>query len=390
MPRHFRKEDLLMKVWKYLSIMIMGLLAVTLVSCGGSGDESGSAGSTGNLSLSLTDDPASDYQAVYVTISEIQVHRADAEEGEWMTVLTPNTTYNLLDLINGKTAALGVAELPTGKYTQMRLILADTPDSSANILAQPHPYANYLISKTDEAIKLNVPSGFQTGIKLVHSFDVVAGRTVGLILDFDAGRSVVKAGSSGKWQLKPTIKVIDTLNNATLTGTVNDESAIAVSGVTVSAQIYDASAATEVEKVKTVTSTLTDENGNYLMYLTPGTYTIVVVADGFVTSSKQITIAYDTDYTEDFTLAPTDMGIITIELTLPSSGDTATIEFRQTSPSDATQQIAVKEVNYSDTGSYTVNLPVGTYNVVATCAGNILTVNDVADGDTVTIDFTAP
>lgn len=359
----------------------MGLLAVTLLSCGGSGDGSGSSG---KLSLSLTDAPASDYQAVYVTISEIQVHRADAEEGEWMTVLTPNTTYNLLELINGETAALGVADLPTGKYTQMRLILSDTPDSAS------HPYANYLIlKKTDEAIELKVPSGFKTGIKLVHPFDVVAGRTVGLVLDFDAGRSVVKAGSSGKWQLKPTIKVIDTLNNATLTGTVNDESATAVSGVTVSAQTYNASAAEE-QKVTIVASTLTDENGGYLMYLTPGTYTIVIVADGFVTSTKKITVAYDTVYTEDFTLAKTDMGIITIELTLPSSGDPSTIEFRQTSPSDATQQIAVKEVNYSDTGSYTVNLPVGTYTVVATYADSILTASDVVDGDTVTIDFTTP
>jgi hypothetical protein len=376
-----------MKAWKYLSMILIGLFAVTLLSCGGSGDGSGSSG---KLSLSLSDATTSDYKAVYVTIAQIQVHRADAEEGEWKTVLTPNATYNLLELINGETADLGVADLPTGKYTQMRLILADTPDSSTNILTQPHPYANYLISKTDDPIKLNVPSGFKTGIKLVHPFDVVAGRTVGLVLDFDAGRSVVKAGSSGKWQLKPTIKVIDTLNNATLTGTITDQSPKALSGVTVSAQTYNASAATEVEKVTTVASTLTDENGNYLMYLTPGTYTIVVVADGFSTSTKKITVAYDTDYTENFTLAPTDMAIISIELTLPSSGDTATIEFRQISPSDATQQIAVKEVNYSDTGSYTVNLPVGTYNVVATCAGNILTASDVADGDTVTIDFTTP
>ena len=103
-------------------------------------------------------------------------------------------------------------------------------------------------TKTDEAIELKVPSGFQTGIKLVHTFDVVAGRTVGLVLDFDAGRSVVKAGNSGKWLLKPTIKVIDTLNNATLTGTVTDESAKALSGVTVSAQTYNASAATEAGK----------------------------------------------------------------------------------------------------------------------------------------------
>ena len=360
-----------------------------MTTCGGSSDGSGR---NGKLSLALSDAPAPEYKAVYVTISQIQVHRADAAEGQWQTVLTPNATYNLLDLINGTNAALGVADLPTGTYTQMRLILADTPDSDTNILGDPHPYANYLITSADEAIELKVPSGFQTGIKLVHTFDVESGRTVALVLDFDAGRSVVKAGNSGKWLLKPTIKVIGTLNNATLTGTVTDQFQNVLSGVTVSAQIYNASAATEVEKVTTAASTLTDDNGEYLLYLEPGTYTIVVTADGFSTSCKKITVAYDKDYTEDFTLAPATFGLITVGLTLPSgsSEDAATIEFRQPSPIDGTQQIAVKDVNYSESGSYGVSLPSGTYNVVATYVDKILTVNAVSVGDTITIDFTTP
>lgn len=151
-------------------------------------------------------------------LSEIQVHKSDATEGLFKTVLTPNATYNLLDLINGKTAALGVADLSTGTYTQIRLILAIKPDSSTNILGNSHTYANYLITQTDEPIKLKVPSGIQTGIKLVHPFNIVSGSIVGLILDFDAGRSVLMAGHSGEWLLKPTIKIIDTLNNATVTG----------------------------------------------------------------------------------------------------------------------------------------------------------------------------
>ena len=60
-----------------------------------------------------------------MTIAEIQVHRADEAEGTWQTILTPNATYNLLDLINGTTAFLGVADLATGTYTQMRLILGN-------------------------------------------------------------------------------------------------------------------------------------------------------------------------------------------------------------------------------------------------------------------------
>ena len=101
-----------------------------------------------------------------------------------------------------------------------------------------------------------------------------------------------------------------------------------------SAQIYNASAATEAGKIATEASTLTDENGEYLLYLEPGTYTIVVTANGYSTSCKKISVVYNMDYTEDFTLAPTTMGIVTVGLTLPSgsSGDAATIEFRQTSP----------------------------------------------------------
>ena len=224
----------------------------------------------------------------------------------------------------------------------MRLIIGQGPDSTTNILGAPHPYANYVITQSDEAIELKVPSGFQTGIKLVHTFDVVAGLTVGLVLDFDAGRSVVKAGNSGNWLLKPTIKIIDTVDNATLTGSITDESANVLPGVMVSAQIYNDSAATETEKVTTVVSTITDENGDYLLYLPAGTYNIVVVADGFATASKQITVENNTAYTGDFTLAAATMESITVELTLPTGAtEPATVEFRQAAPSDATQQITV-------------------------------------------------
>ena len=66
-----------MNVWKYLSLILIGLLTITLTSCGGSSD---GGGSKGKLSLSLSDATTSDYQAVYVTIAQIQVHRADAED----------------------------------------------------------------------------------------------------------------------------------------------------------------------------------------------------------------------------------------------------------------------------------------------------------------------
>ena len=374
---------------------MMGLLAIVLMSCGSSSSDNGGGSDSGKLSLALCDAPTGEYKAVYVSISEIQVHKAGDAEGQWRTVLTPNATYNLLELVNGNTAALGVADLETGTYTQIRLILATEPDASTNALGNHHPYANYVITSEDEAIELKVPGGQQTGVKLVHNFNVVSGRTVALVLDFDASRSVVQAGNSGKWMLKPTIKIIDTVNNATLTGTVTDSqssSPHALAGATVSAQIYNAAATTEDQKITTTASAITDENGNYLLYLPPGTYNIVVVADGFMTASRQIIVAYDTAYTENFTLAAATMEFITIALTLPAetSGETATIEFRQPSPGDVAQQITVKSMQYAETGAYAVNLPAGIYQVMAIYAGSILMADTVSTGSAVTVDFTAP
>ena len=382
-----------MNIWKYLSLIFIGLLAVTLTSCGG--DSNGGSGSTGKVSLSLTDAPNPDYEAVYVTISEIQVHRADAEEGSWQTILSPNATYNLLDLINGETAELGVATLPTGTYTQMRLILGDTPDDTENILEGSHPYANYLVTNEDEAIELKVPSGFQTGIKLVHTFDVEAGRTIGLILDFDAGRSVVKAGNSGNWLLKPTIKIIDTLNLALLTGIVTT-GGIPVPGAHVSAQTYDAGTDEAAIVVSTLTSSEPGSEGAYLMYLEPGTYNIVVAADGFATACEKKTVVYDTDYTQDFALTTAVMGVVYVDLTLPESPTgPATIEFRQVwqfDPMDI-EQIVVKTVNYAESSGddpYGISLPGGiSYFSIATYAGTSVTApGSYGIGDTVT--FTLP
>ena len=62
-------------------------------------------------------------------------------------------------------------------------------------------------------IPLTTPSAQQSGLKLnAKPFDVAEGQTVELVLDFDAARSVVRAGNSGKYLLKPVITVIAVLD----------------------------------------------------------------------------------------------------------------------------------------------------------------------------------
>ena len=101
------------------------------------------------------------------------------------------------------------------------------------------------LARADGVHELTIPSGYQTGVKLVHKFEIVPDRTVDLILDFDACASVVKAGKNGKYLLKPTIKITDAVNNAIVNGIVLgaqqmglEDDAVGLEGATVSAQTH--------------------------------------------------------------------------------------------------------------------------------------------------------
>ena len=193
-----------MKVSKFGVLIISSLCILFLFSC-----QDGEYRS-GTLSLNLTDAPAQQFEAVYVTIKEVWVHVGgdEEDEGNWEIVVSPNKTYNLLELRYCLRVSLGIAELQSGHYTQMRLIIADEPDDGFNLRQEVHPYANYVIDSSYDYHELKIPSGPQTGVKIVGGFDINENQTTELTLDFDASKSVVKAGNSGKWLLKPTIKVL--------------------------------------------------------------------------------------------------------------------------------------------------------------------------------------
>ena len=184
-----------------------------LVSCGGSGSGQGS------LVTTLADSFTEDYKAVYVTIDRVDVHLGgyEGKDANWRAVAEPGGTYNLLDLVNGVRETLGIATLYAGTYTQMRLIIGTEPDGG-------YPHANFVVDANDDIYPLEVPSGFKTGVKVVGGFEILTDGITELILDFDAMRSVVQAGSSGNYLLKPTVSVLDTTAGAVASGSVTDGS----------------------------------------------------------------------------------------------------------------------------------------------------------------------
>lgn len=378
------------------AMFIIGILASSLlVACGGGGS-GGSSGGTGELSMSLTDTSLYQYQAVYVTIDKIKVHRDDG--GGWKTVASPLQTFNLLELVNGVREDLGLATLDVGHYTQMRLIIGDTPDDSLNIFSQTHPFANYVIlaDGMDSIHELKVPSGPQTGVKLVNGFDINTNQTTELILDFDVSKSVIKAGSSGQWHLKPTIKVLDTLTHAIIDGTVTeDETGNNLQGVLVSAQLYNDVELDEKDWVLVQAATTSDINGEYALFLSPGTYNIVAFAEGYNPGCIDVEALTDTVQTQPFILIPaTETGTIGGNVTISGGSTTqyVTISFRQVvTCNGGTTTIEVTMRNIANGGNYSVNLPAGTYRVVASTFGKNIQASDVElfDGDVISdLDFT--
>ena len=243
-----------------------GLLLAALAACGGGGGGSGNLGSadSGTLRLALTDAPACGYDAVNVTIEKVRVHQnsnaSDSDSGWSEVVLNPARRINLLNLTNGVLDELGQTPLPTGKYTQLRMILADNGGTS--------PFANSVKPTGSAEVALKTPSGQQSGVKANINIDVAANKLADFVLDFDACKSIVVAGNSGQFLLKPVVNVIPRFISA-VAGFV--DATLANGSTSVSLQ----------QGGLVIKATTPDSAGKFLLQpVAPGSYTLVLAASG--------------------------------------------------------------------------------------------------------------
>ena len=262
---------------RLLTLTSTVLAASALVAaCGGGGTDSSDTGtgvSTGTLKLSLTDAPACGYDKVFVTVEKVRVHRSssagDNDAGWSEVVLAAPLRVDLLTLNNGTLLPLGQTELPAGIYTQMRLVLGSTPPpgSPAGMMA------NSIKPTGGGETALTTPSGQQSGLKMNVNIAVPAGEVADLAIDFDACKSFVKAGNSGKYLLKPVLAVIPILSSAgqRIVGFVDPS--LGNSGTSVSAQLAGVP----------IRATPPDATGRFMLYPVPaGTYDLVITAAGRV------------------------------------------------------------------------------------------------------------
>ena len=188
-----------------MRMMLVVLVACTVVvaACGGSDSPTSPSRTTGTLNLMLKDSPFSDAKSVLVTFSAVTAHR-DTDSDFTTVPFTDAATTRTCDLkkLEATPDILGIGTLASGHYTQVRLVV-----SSATIhfdgAAAGNACAPTLTAPAGRSAPLVIPSG---EVRLNRQFEVRAGGTTTMLLDFDGDKSIRETGN-GRYMMTPVIAV---------------------------------------------------------------------------------------------------------------------------------------------------------------------------------------
>lgn len=340
------------------SKLAMVFAAALLAACGGGGGGGGGGiGGTGTIHVSLTDAPSCGYDQVNVTIDRVRVHQsstaADTDSGWSEVVLSPARRVDLLTLQNGVLEDLGQTQLPAGTYTQLRLVLA--PNDAAN------PLANSVVPTGGTETALTTPSAQQSGLKMNVNIDVAADKIADVVLDFDACKSVVKRGNSGRYNLKPVITVTPVLSDAGLRVIGYVDPALDMATTQVSVQ----TAGVPDPVVVKATAPSDDPNhpedkGKFVLYPVPvGTYDLVVTSSGRVnavmTGVPVVSTAFTTVNSAAIPISPPVATLRSVTGTVTPV--TATVRALQPFTGGPTAEVAWGAVD-ATTGAFSFSLPI--------------------------------
>ena len=243
-----------------LMMVMAAIISLGLQSCT---ENKELEGNTARVQLKLIDFPG-EYMEVNIEIIDIQYNVSD--EG-WTSFAPMDGGYpinvDLTELIAGNSLLLADEIVPSGLLKQIRLVLSD----NNSLLIEGENEGESI------STHLDTPSAQQSGLKLNLETELEPGFSYSFILDWDVQKSVVKAGNSGKYNLKPVIRVNAEVNSGSISGTVvaddlddDLEEAVPLKGAKISVFTTDDSE---------VATTFTDETGNFIIQgLDEGDYKI--------------------------------------------------------------------------------------------------------------------
>lgn len=188
-------------------ILFTALAAVLLAACGGGGGNSGSG--TGQLSLFVTDAPVANADKVVVSFTGVTIKPKAGNAIEFQ--FDEIRQIDLLALRGSLSEILlEPVTVPAGEYEWIRL----------HVISNNRDYSYILID--DDAKPLRVPSGDQTGLKLVSGFSVPEDGHVAYTIDFDLMKAVTcPPGQQGTCFLRPALRLVPSALSGDLAGSIH-------------------------------------------------------------------------------------------------------------------------------------------------------------------------
>lgn len=182
--------------------LAIGLLA----GCGGGS----SGGGTGSLTMAVTDGPVDGVDQVVVEFTGVTLKRQGGPPFD--VVFAAPLSVDLRSLNSGNTELLLDGELvPSGQYEWIRLNVNAEFDGDLD---------SYVIEEGGGQVELRVPSGENSGLKLVSGFTVVAGGEASFVIDWNLREGLVAAPGQQGYKLQPALRITDLQEYGTIAGTV--------------------------------------------------------------------------------------------------------------------------------------------------------------------------
>ena len=205
----------------FARILLVATSAALLAACGSSDGDGGGEAQTGFLKVGVTDAPVDMAAAVVVKFTGVEL-KPQGGPAFSIDFATPKS----LDLIQlqGEDRALLLdgEEILAGEYEWMRLKVEADPDVAGDSYLQ--------LEQSGAECEMRIPSGDQTGLKLIRGFTIGAGTTTDFTIDFDLRKSIVappgqttivNTCDNQAFMLKPVLRIVDNLRVGTIAGDVD-------------------------------------------------------------------------------------------------------------------------------------------------------------------------
>lgn len=258
---------------RHLSLLLAGALLAGLAGCNGSSSDA-------TLNLAITDTPVEGVSNVVVAFTGVDLM---GPGGQQTFTFPSEKTIDLLTLQGNASASLltGVG-IPAGNYQWLRLDI-DTANS-------------YVMTSTGGKFPLSIPSGSQSGLKLVSGFTVAQGDLADFTIDFNLRQALTLSNSGGTstYILTPALRLTNNQQVGTVSGSV--ASTLSIGGTLITASTcspavyvyngtvttlngYDVTVSGGTSPLTSATVSLDNSSGAYTYtvgFLAAGTYTLAV------------------------------------------------------------------------------------------------------------------